>query len=157
MRKRITPFQTAATNKPDDRWLDVEQIATVEVSSEESQFPVESALRFEKGPGWRSANAGEQQIRLIFDQPVSLRRIHLLFNDREHERTQEFTLKWYSAEGGPAKEIVRQQWNFNPSGSVIETEDYAVNLDGVSVLELAITPDISRRAAVASLTEWRMA
>jgi hypothetical protein len=156
MRKRITAFQSAATTKADDRWLDVERIATVEVSSEDSQSLVESALRFEKEPGWRAADAGEQQIRLIFDQPVSLRRIHLRFDDREHERTQEFTLKWHSAEGGPAKEIVRQQWNFSPSGSDVETEDYAVNLDGVFVLELAITPDISR-AAVASLTEWRMA
>jgi hypothetical protein len=59
MRKRITPFQSAAATKADDRWLDVEQIATVEVSSEDSQSLVESALRFEKGPGWRAADAGE--------------------------------------------------------------------------------------------------
>jgi outer membrane receptor protein involved in Fe transport len=42
--------------------------------------------------------------------------------------------------GGPEKEIVRQQWNFSPAGSTTEIEDYAVDLDGVSVLELAIQP-----------------
>jgi outer membrane receptor protein involved in Fe transport len=42
--------------------------------------------------------------------------------------------------GGPEKKIVRQQWNFSPAGSTTEIEDYAVDLDGVSVLELAIQP-----------------
>jgi hypothetical protein len=157
MRKRITPPQSPSTSEPDDCWLDLEQIATVELSSEDSPFLIESALRSDNGPGWRAAQVGEQQIRLIFDQPVSLRRMHLRFDEREHERTQEFTLTWRSAEGGPLKQIVRQQWNFSPNGSVTEIEDYALNLDGVSILELAIRPDVSRRAAIASLTEWRVA
>ncbi|SRR5579884_3401118 len=157
MRVKITPRQSAAKTQPDAGWLDLEQIAAVEVSSEDPSFPIESALRFDSGPGWRAAERGTQQIRLVFDQPACLRRIHLRFDERERERTQEFTLSWSSARGGPVQEIVRQQWNFNPNGSVAEIEDYAVNLDGVSVLELTIRPDVARREAVASLTEWRVA
>ena len=53
-------------------------------------------------------------------------------------------------------EIVRQQWNFSPAGSTTEIEQYAVDLDAVSVLELSIQPDLSRREAVATLASWRV-
>ena len=56
---------------------------------------------------------------------------------------------------GP-REIARQQWNFSPEGSVTEIEEYAVDLNGVSVLELAIRPDLGRGEAAATLASWRM-
>jgi hypothetical protein len=65
--------------------------------------------------------------------------------------------RWSSADGGPTKEIVRQQWNFSAAGSGSELEDYEVDLDGVSVLELAIKPDLTRREAPATLANWRVA
>jgi hypothetical protein len=43
------------------------------------------------------------------------------------------------------REIVRQQWSFYPQGSTTEIEDYQVNLDSVSVLELALKPDLTRQ------------
>ena len=67
------------------------------------------------------------------------------------ERTQEFTLRWAPAAGGSTREIVRQQWNFSPTGATTEIEDHVVDLDGVSVLELGIQPDVDRRGAVATL------
>jgi hypothetical protein len=96
-------------------WLDLQDIATVEVTSEDSSFPIEAALNFEFGLGWRATEAGEQHIRMIFDHPP-IRRIQLHFVETAVERTQEFTLGWSSASGGPMKEIVRHQWNFNPTG-----------------------------------------
>jgi hypothetical protein len=48
-----------ATVRPDSRteqvWLDLEEMAKVEVTSEDPDFPVESALVSGKGPGWRAA------------------------------------------------------------------------------------------------------
>jgi hypothetical protein len=90
---------------------------------------------------------------------MSLHRIQiqLRFSETECERTQEFTVRWLSAAGGPPTEIVRQQWNFSPAGSTTEVEDYAVDLDGVAVLELAIRPDLGRRDVVATLAAWRLA
>lgn len=70
---------------------------------------------------------------------------------------QETALAWGSPHGGPMTHIVRQQWNFSPNMSTTEVEDYAVDLDSVSVLELTIQPDIARNDAVASLTSWRVA
>jgi uncharacterized protein (DUF736 family) len=138
-------------------WLDLEQFATVEVTSEEPHFPIESVFSSEDGPGWRASQKGVQHIRIIFDQPTFVRRIQLCFLEPDLERTQEFSIRWSSAEGGPPKEIIRQQWNFSPTGSTREIEDYELSLDGVAVLELVITPDLTGREAPATLAEWRVA
>jgi len=157
MRKRIVGSpSTPISRESDQGWLDLEQIATVEVTSEDPSFPIESAFIPSCGPGWRASQKGEQQIRIIFDKPMSLHRIQLRFHEAESERKQEFIVRWSSAAGGPEKEIVRQQWNFSPAGSTTEIEDYAVDLDGVSVLELAIQPDVGGREAVASLAVCRL-
>jgi hypothetical protein len=134
-------------------WLDLGQIATVEVTSEDPHFPVENVFTG-TGPGWRASQGGEQQIRLIFDEPISVRCIHLRFEEPEIERTQEFLLRWSGARRGPGTEIVRQQWNFSPNGSVSEIEDYVVDLRNLSVLELAIRPDINDQGAIASLAAF---
>ena len=73
----------------------------------------------------------------------------------EVERTQEFTLRWSQA-GGPFREIVRQQWNFSPQGSSSEVEDYQVQLENVSVLELTLKPDLTPGTAYATLAAWRV-
>jgi uncharacterized protein (DUF736 family) len=157
MRKRIVGSHSPQPSRESDQgWLDLEQIATVEVTSEDPSFPIESAFIPSCGPGWRASQKGEQQIRIIFDKPMSLHRIQLRFHEAESERKQEFMVRWSSAAGGPEKEIIRQQWNFSPGGSTTEIEDYAVDLDGVSVLELAIQPDVGGREAVASLAVCRL-
>ena len=40
----------------------------------------------------------------------------------ETARTQEFVLRWSPDGGNSVKEIVRQQWNFNPPDSIREVE-----------------------------------
>ncbi len=157
MRKRIAGAgHDASKGAMKHWWLDLEQIATVEVTSEDPEFPIEGALEGTDNRGWRASEEGEQQIRIMFDEPVPLRRIELRFEERELERTQQFTLRWLPSRGGPAREIVRQQWNFSPPGSTVELEDYTVDLDGVSALELIIQPDLARRETVATLASWHM-
>ena len=157
MRKRIVgPHHSQQGGQPDKGWLDLEQIATVEVTSEDPSFPIDYALGSNDGPGWRASQGGEQQIRIIFDEPVSVHRMELRFHEADCERTQEFILRWSSGSGGSATEIVRQQWNFSPTGSTTEMENYMVDLDAVSVLELAIWPDLHRMEAVATLASWRV-
>jgi hypothetical protein len=156
MRKRISKIHNApAHGELEGGWLDLAQIATVEVTSEDPRFPIESVFT-EGGPGWRAAETGEQRLRLIFDEPVSVRHIQLRFHEPDIERTQEFTLRWSGAQGGTSREIVRQQWNFSPAGPATELEDYTVSLEAVSALELAIRPDIGSNSAIASLAAWRM-
>jgi len=157
MRKRIVgSHHVRPAVESEQGWLDLEQIATVEVTSEDPGFPVEYAFGLKDGPGWRAHGVGEQQIRIIFDNPVTLERIELRFHEAGAERTQEFTLRWSSASDGSAKEIVRQQWNFSPAGSTTEIEHYVVELEAVSVLELTIRPDLGESNAVATLASWRL-
>jgi len=51
---------------------------------------------------------------------------------------------------------VRQQYNFSPPAATREVEDYDFDLDGVTVLELKIMPDISDGSARASLAQLRV-
>jgi hypothetical protein len=157
MRKRIVkPHHAQQGGQSDKGWHDLEQIATVEVTSEDPSFPIEYAFGSIEGLGWRASEGGQQQIRIIFDKPVSIHRIEFRFHEADSERTQEFILRWSSESGGAPAEIVRQQWNFSPTGSTTEIEHYVVDLDAVSVLELAIRPDLRRPEAVASLGSLRL-
>src|SRR5262249_47303455 len=106
MRKRIVVSDHAQQRRgeSDQAWLALEQIATVEVTSEDPSFPIESALGADVGPGWRASRDGQQQIRLIFDSPISLHHIEIRFYEADDERTQEFTLRWLSPSGGTATE-----------------------------------------------------
>lgn len=157
MRKRLVtpiphdrvPFESVA--------LDVANLALVEITSEDQAYPIEFALRPGDRPGWRAAEPGEQIIRLLFDEPQKVSRILLIFEETEIQRTQEFVLKWSADHGQSFREIVRQQWNFSPPATVRETEDYAVDLRDVTILELRIVPDQSGGSARASLTSLCLA
>jgi hypothetical protein len=158
MRKKIVqPAHAKSISQTEREWLDLEDIATVEVTSEDPQFPIEQALRSAEATGWRAAEKGDQQIRVVFDEPIAIHRTQLRFDDTEIERTHEFALRWLQSTDGPALEILRQQWNFSPSGSTTELEDYKLNLTSVSALELTIRPDISGKPALATLSSWRIA
>jgi hypothetical protein len=154
MRKKIV--HVAQVAPAGQGWLEVNKVASVEVSSEDENYPIESALLGDEKPGWRAAEPGSQTIRLIFDSPQRLRRIWLLFEDSETSRTQEFVLRWSANVEQPFQEIVRQQWNFSSPGGVREVEDYTVDLVDVGVLELIITPDKNGGEDRASLAKMRL-
>ena len=158
MGKRVlssTPLPRDAAD--DHEWLKLQDLAEVEVTSEADGYPIETVFNFGAGPGWRAASPGIQRIRLVFDQPRSIRRMRLQFNESDVARTQEFTVRWSGDPDEPLKEVVRQQWNFSPDGSTAESEDYAIDLKRVSILELTIDPDRGAGEALAKLAEWRLA
>jgi XRCC1 N terminal domain len=156
MRKRlITPTPETVRSRAEG-WLDVERAAIVEITSEEKDFPVESIFVSGETRGWRAAEPGPQTIRLVFDQPQKLKKISLAFEEEEVARTQEFVLRWSSDGGSSFREIVRQQWNFNPPETMREVEEYQVELSNVTILELSIVPNTSGAAARASLKNLRL-
>ena len=157
MRKRqIVP--TPQADPPSDQvWLDIDRNASVEVTSEQNGYPIESALIGEENRGWRAANPGTQIIRVVFDEPQTLRRIWLVFEDIEHTRTHEFVLRRSQGLEHSFREIVRQEWNFSPAGSVREIEDYVVQLSDVMALELIIVPNKGGGEARATLRSFRLA
>jgi hypothetical protein len=157
MRKQIFSTNTPETPSAEHGWLDLERLARVELSSEDPAHPVEAALIPGDTRGWQAAFPGEQTIRLLFDEPLRLRRIRLAFSETEHRRTQEFVLKWSGDGGRTYRELVRQQYNFSPPDTTREVEDYSVELENVGALELHVVPDISRGPARATLEQLRIA
>jgi len=156
MRKRLIATTAQFAPHLDEGWLDLDSAASVEVTSEEKDYPIELALVSGEERGWRAAASGVQTIRLIFDKPQRLTRISLVFEESETERTQEFVLRWSPDGGRSFREIVRQQWNFSPHNTTREIEEYSVQLSDVTVLELVIVPDISGGAARASVKSLRV-
>lgn len=156
MQKRLVeaPEQQEAAEKD---WWDLEDMAQVELTSEDPARPVEGALLPRSGSGWQAAEPGAQSIRLLFHQPQRLRRIRLRFDESGTGRTQEFALRWSPDGGRSFQDLVRQQYTFSPDGSTSEVEDLNVDLASVTVLELTIIPDQGRGQARASLAEWRLA
>jgi hypothetical protein len=113
-------------SQSNDGWLDLERIATVELTSEDPAYPIESA--FTNHGGSRAATEGRQVIRLVFDEPQVLHRIWLRFSETKVARAQQFVSRSFTWGERPFREIVRQEWNFSPDGSTEEVEDYRVEL-----------------------------
>lgn len=160
MRKRIIPdLVPPGVPSAESDWLDLELLATVEVTSEDPAHPVEAALvpHGDGGIGWRAGGPGAQTLRLVFDAPTSVRRVRLVFREDVAERTQEFVLRWSGDGGRSYHEVVRQQYNFSPPGTAEEVEEYRVNLNGVTTLELRIVPNIGGGDAIASVERMQVA
>ena len=156
MLKRIIGQENRDVLPANQHWLNLDALAQVEVTSEDPAYPIESGLLLGSESDWRAAQPGPQTVRLVFEQPQRIKHVHLQFHEPESERTQEFVLRWSSNGGQSYREIVRQQYNFSPPATTDEREDYPVDLDGVTNLELSIVPDISGGPARASLAQLRL-
>ena len=157
MRKTLHSPIGSSRPTPERDWLDLEQAARVEVSSEAEGYPVEEALLKDRQGGWRASKPGSQTIRLLFDHPQTIQLIRLVFNEKEFARTQEFVLRWLPQGTSTWKDVVRQQWNFSPPNTENECEEYNVDLPSATGLELSVRPDISggdTRASLESLQLW---
>ncbi len=156
MRKRIISNRSRSQAPDEGDWLDLEQIAEAEITSEDPSYPIENALIGPGSSGWRAADAGEQTIRLVFPAPRRVEKVWLRFAEADLERTQQFVLRWSPDDGKTMNEAVRQQWNFHPREAREEVEEIHLGIAGVTQLELVIIPDISGGDARASLAELRV-
>ena len=109
MRKRVLGEPQGNSIEVEKGWMNLEELATVEIDLLSAGYPIESAFRANGGAGWRAAGAGNQLIRLVFDHPFSLHHIQLRFDETTLERTQEFKLlpwvicsKWASKRDCPS-------------------------------------------------------
>jgi hypothetical protein len=148
VRKVVIP-QVAKNVESPQRWLDVSSFATAELSSEDPAYPFENALSHST-ESWHALEPGPQSIRLRFDQPTDVRRLRLEFRETTVERSQEFAVV-AEGEDGTKREIIRQQWNFSPSDSPTEIEDYKLELRDVICLELKIDPGRHDRTRLATV------
>ncbi len=156
MQKRIIADTQLDQSPVPAKWLNLEALADVEVSSEEADHPIEAALLPDFDQGWRAGAPGKQTMRLLFKQPRQIHCIQLEFVERYIARTQEYALRLSRDNGNSFREILRQQWNFSPEGTQTESEQHFMDFSDVSIIELTITPDLNNPMATASLEKMRV-
>src|SRR6185312_123119 len=72
MRKRLITPTTENIPSPTEGWLDVGRVAVVEVTSEDQEFPVESAFVSEEAEGWRAAKPAAKRFGSSSTSPKGL-------------------------------------------------------------------------------------
>src|SRR5882724_6380025 len=134
---------------------EIAAIATVWVTSEAADAPIDQAFDQSQGPGgsrWIAAVPGEQRLILAFDTPQTIRTISLEVEEPEVSRTQVLHVS-VSYDGGQTyQELRRQEYTFSPPGTTFEREEWAVMVEGVTHLQLVITPDKGGQPCRATLT-----
>jgi hypothetical protein len=134
---------------------DIAALATVLVTSETVDHPIDHVFDTLRGPGgsrWVAAEPGEQVLILAFDVAQTIRRVSLEVEELEVSRTQELALS-VSADGGQTyRELRCQEYTFSPPGTTFEREDWAVTAEGITHLQLRIKPDKGGKPCRATLT-----
>ena len=135
--------------------IDIAAVATVLVTSEAPDHPIDLAFDYHRGPGgtrWIAGEPGEQTVILAFDAPQTINQILLEVEELEVARTQELQLS-LSCDGGKTyRELLRQEFNFSPPGTTFEREKWTVTAQGVTHLRLVIKPDKGDKPCLATLT-----
>jgi hypothetical protein len=134
---------------------DIPKLATVLVTSEDAEHPIDRIFDGERGRGatrWIAAGTGEQTVILAFDAPQTIRTIVIEVEETSVSRTQEIVLA-VSDDGGQAyRNLVRQEYNFSPPGTTFEHEEWSVNVHDATHLRIGIKPDNGDKACRATLT-----
>lgn len=128
---------------PSSASLDLADLASFEMTSEEPEHPLELVLDAGSGD-WRAGTDGPQTIRVTFNDPQKVSRITLVFNEHAVARTQEFALFTRTASDGEWRQLVRQQFNFSPPETTREQEDYTLDMPDMTGIELQIFPGTGR-------------
>jgi hypothetical protein len=158
LRKLIIP---AAPHPSDPRTgekaegMYIPELATVLVTSEAAEHPVDCLFDGHDGPGgtrWVAAVDGEQELILAFDTPQTIQEVGLETEEFQASRTQVLTLALSQNGGRTYREILRQEFNFSPPGTTFERERWTVAATMVSHLRVTVRPDKGGKLGRASLT-----
>jgi hypothetical protein len=134
---------------------DIAALATVLVTSEASAYPIDHAFDNHHGPGgsrWVASEPGTQRLVLAFDTPQAMHTLHLEIEEPEVSRTQELQVAISRDGGHTYQELLRQEYTFSPPGTTFEREEWSIKAEGVTHLQLVITPDKGGKPCQATLT-----
>ena len=160
LRKQIIPSHSGASASFLEGELSVADVATVQVTGEQADHPIDNAFDHNRGPGgsrWIADGPGQQTLILLFDSPQTIRRIGVEVEEPDVSRTQELSLSVSSNGGRTYRELVRQEFTFSPPGTSFERELWSILAEGVTHLRLEIKPDKGGRVGRATLTSLTLA
>lgn len=157
-RKEILNIKKAQSIFPGGE-KDVAALATVFVSSEDPNYPIENAFDAEGGPGasrWIAGAPGEQTVIVAFDAPQAIRTVRIEVEEPDTSRTQELDLSVSDNGGQTYRHVLRQEYNFSPPGTTMEREEWPFSADGITHVRLRIKPDKGNRPCRATLTTFAL-
>jgi hypothetical protein len=149
----LTDHSTERVAEPGEK--DIAALATVWVTSEAADYPIDNVLDSRRGPGgsrWIAGEPGPQRLLLAFDAPQTLRLLRLEVEERDVSRTQEIQVAISRDEGQTYQTLLRQEYTFSPPGTTFEREVWSIPVEGVTHLQLVITPDKGGAPCHATLT-----
>jgi hypothetical protein len=149
----LTDYPAEQVAEPGEK--DIAALATVWVTSEAADYPIDNAFDSHHGPGgsrWVAGTPGPQRLLLAFDAPQSLRLLRLEVEEQDMSRTQEIQVAISQDGGRTYQTLLRQEYTFSPPGTTFEREDWAIPSEGVTHLQLVITPDKGGAPCHATLT-----
>ena len=159
LRKQVIPKPSQGPI-PLEGEISIANVATVQVTSEETDHPIDNAFDPSRGPGgsrWIAGALGEQSVTLVFDSPQTIRQIGIEVEELAVSRTQELSLSTSSDGGRTYRELIRQEFNFSPPATSFERELWSVSAGVVTHLRLEIKPDKGGRIGRATLTSLTVA
>jgi hypothetical protein len=157
LRKHIIPAGSTGTHVAaagTDR-LDIPTLATVLVTSESAEHPVDHLFDGRDGPGgtrWVASTEGEQTLILRFDTPQTIREVTLEAEEPFASRTQVITLALSQDGGQTYREVLRQEFNFSAPATTFEREVWNVPAANLTGLRVTVKPDKGGGPSRASLT-----
>jgi len=138
-----------------DSEMDIAALATVLVTSEDPDHPIDHAFDGERGPGasrWISAQSGPQTVIVAFDTPQTVRTLLVEVEEPDVARTQEMEVSISTDGGSTYRHVLRQEYNFSPPGTSYESERWSIAAAGVTHLRVTIKPDKGGKSGRATLT-----
>jgi hypothetical protein len=135
--------------------ISIADTATVLVTSELPDHPIDHICDGQEGPGstrWIAEQSGDQTIVLAFDTARNIDMVSLEIEEKDLSRTQELTLATSRDGGQTYREVLRQEFNFSPSGTTFEHEEWRLAAEGITNLRVWIRPDKGGKPCRASMT-----
>ena len=154
LRKLIITPHTASPDATTGE-IDIAAVATVQVTSESPEHPIDQVFDDHRGPGgtrWIAGEPGQQTVILAFDDPQTINQILIEVEEPAVARTQELQLSLSCDGGRTYRELLRQEFNFSPPGTTFEREKWTVSAQGVTHLRHVIKPDKGDKPCRATLT-----
>ena len=131
-------------------WLNLDTCAALIITARGERLARARSL-------WSASCPGEQMIEIRFHHPTAVRRLRVVTTEAEQARTQEMTV-WVSLHRGERHHhVLCQHFDFSPDGATEDVEEYALELEGVSAIQLRIVPSVDGRPATARVRELRVA
>lgn len=101
LRKQVVSKRSGESASFEDE-ISIADVATVQVTSEELDHPIDNAFDQNRGSGgsrWIADGPGEQTVILLFDTPQTIRKIGVEVEELAVSRTQELSV-FVSSDGG---------------------------------------------------------